>query len=279
MSKNIKAEEINKKYGINKNNVVTRKFVCESVESFILMAANMVFEKGYLIIHDESLKFKMLFDGNEDEGMVDVYTVNLENNELTLLETKDEIIEVLYKNLDAILSEGKIIGKFVTIGKVLEEAHDFVLGKQTIFDDFEEDEEEFLDDEFNELSDIVEQLANAIKNIEEEESSMDIDESELSSSIDTFAQQTSKSNFKVPGLDLDTELSKDQYKTIVSVTDTEGNKKEIESTLEKDFKISSLIKELELITMLYKNVDGTTHTLKKVLTHDNNLVLWENANA
>ena len=112
MSKNIKAEEINKKYGINKNNVVTRKFVCESVEGFILMAANMVFEKGYLIIHDESLKLKILFDGNEEEGMVDVYTVNLENDELTLLETKEEIIEMLHKNLDAILAEGKITGKF-----------------------------------------------------------------------------------------------------------------------------------------------------------------------
>lgn len=280
MSKNIKAEEINKKYGINKNNVVTRKFVCESVESFILMAANMVFEKGYLIIHDESLKFKMLFDGNEEEGMVDVYTVDLKNDELTLLENKDEIIEVLCKNLDAILSEGKITGKFITVNKVLEEAHEFVLGKQTNFDDFEEeDEEEFSDDEFDEFSDIIEQLANAIKGIDEEEDSMYIDASELSSSIDAFAQQTSKSNFKVPGLDLETELSKDQYKTVVSITDKDGNKKEIESTLEKDFKISSLIKELELITSLYKHVDGTTHTLKKVLTHDNNLVLWENTNA
>lgn len=278
MSKNIKAEEINKKYGISKNNVVTRKFVCESVEGFILMAANMVFEKGYLIIHDESLKLKILFDGNEEEGMVDVYTVNLENDELTLLETKEEIIEMLHKNLDAILAEGKITGKFVTVNKVLEEAHDFVLGKQTNFDDFEEeDEEEFSDDELDEFSDIIEQLANAIKTIDGEDS-MYIDASELSSSIDAFAQQTSKSNFKVPGLDLDTELSKDQYKTIVSITDKDGNKKEIESTLEKDFKISSLIKELELITNLHKHVDGTTHSLKKVLTHDNNLVLWENTN-
>lgn len=278
MSKNIKAEEINKKYGINKNNVVTRKFVCESVEGFILMAANMVFEKGYLIIHDESLKLKILFDGNEEEGMVDVYTVNLENDELTLLETKEEIIEMLHKNLDAILAEGKITGKFVTVNKVLEEAHDFVLGKQTDFDDSEEEDEEFSDDELDEFSDIIEQLANAIKTIDGE-GSMYIDASELSSSIDTFAQQTSKSNFKVPGLDLDTELSKDQYKTIVSITDKDGNKKEIESTLEKDFKISSLIKELELITNLHKHVDGTTHSLKKVLTHDNNLVLWENTKA
>lgn len=278
MSKKIKSEEINAKYGINNNTVITRKFTCESIECFVLMAANMVFEKGYLIIHDENLKLKMIFDGNEDEGMVDVYTVNLENDELTLLETKEEIVSFLSKNAEVILNDVKIIGKFVTVDKVLEEAHDFVLGKETNFDDFEE--EDFTTEEIDDFSDIIEQLASVISTVGKEGKDLEqVDEDELSSSIDEFTQQTSKNNFKVPGLDLDTELSKDQYKTIVSITDKEGNKSEIESTLERDFKISSLIKELELITSLYKHVDGTTHKLKKVLTHDNNLVLWENTNA
>lgn len=278
MSKKIKSEEINAKYGISKKNVVTRKFVCESIECFVLMAANMVFEKGYLIVHDENLKLKMIFDGNEDERMVDVYTVNLENDELILLETKEEIVSFLSKNAEVILKDGKIIGKFVTVNKVLEEAHDFVLGKETNFDDFEE--EDFITEEIDDFSDIIEQLASVISTVGKEGKDLEqVDEDELSSSIDEFTQQTSKNNFKVPGLDLDTELSKDQYKTIVSITDKEGNKSEIESTLERDFKISSLIKELELITSLYKHVDGTTHKLKKVLTHDNNLVLWENTNA